>query len=42
MMELRQASKDEAQADVQFEKNAITGKKYSKLQQNLILGVTEY
>jgi len=42
MMELRQASKDEAQADVQFEKNAITGTKYSKLQQNLILGVTEY
>ena len=42
MMEMRQASKDEAQGDVQSEKNANTGAKFSKLQQNLISGVTEY
>jgi hypothetical protein len=42
MMELRQASKDETQGDVQSGKNANTGITYSKLQQNLILGITEY
>jgi len=41
-MELRQASKDEAQGDVQSGKNANASTTYSKLQQNLILGVTEY
>jgi len=42
MMELRQASKDEAQENVQSAENANTGTTYSKLQQNLILRVTEY
>jgi len=41
-MELRQASKDEAQGDVQSAKNANTGTTFSKLQQNLILGVRQY
>jgi len=41
-MALRQASKDEAQGYVQSAENANTGTTYSKLQQNLILGVTEY
>jgi len=42
MMELRQASNGESQGDVQTEKNAKTGTTYSKLQQILVLGVTEY
>ena len=37
-MELRQASKDEAQGDVQSAENANTGATYSKLEQSLILG----
>jgi len=41
-MDLRQASNGESQGDEQTEKNANTGKTYSTLQQNLILGVTEY
>jgi len=40
-MELRQARKDAAQGDVQSAENANTGAKFSKLQQNLILGVTK-
>jgi len=35
-MELRQASKDEAQGDVQSEKNANKGATFSKLQQNVV------
>jgi len=42
MMELRQASKDEAQEDVQSPNNADIGATISKLQQNLVLEVTEY
>jgi hypothetical protein len=42
MMELRQASKDETQGDVQSARNANTGTTFSNLQQDLILGVTEY
>jgi hypothetical protein len=42
MMELRQASKDEVKGDVQAAENANTGATFSKLQQNLILEVTEY
>ena len=42
MMELRQASKDEAQEDVQSAKKSNTGATYSKLQQNVILGDTRY
>jgi hypothetical protein len=42
MMELRQAIKAEAQGDVQSAKNANTSANFSTLQQNLILGVTEY
>ena len=41
MMELRQANKDEAQ-DVQSAENENTGATFSKLQQNLLLGVREY
>jgi hypothetical protein len=41
MMELRRASKDEAQ-DVKSAKNENIGATYSKLQKNLILEVTEY
>jgi hypothetical protein len=41
MMELRQARKDEAQGGVQAAQKANTGT-FSKLQQNLILEVTEY
>jgi len=40
-MELRQANKDEAQ-DVQSAENENTGATFSKLQQNLLLGVREY
>jgi len=39
MMELRQASKDEGQGDAQSAKNANTGATFSKLKQNIILGV---
>ena len=42
MMELRQASKDEAQGDVQSANNANTGATFSKLQKNAILGETGY
>ena len=42
MMELRQASKDEAQGDVQSANNANTGTTFSKLLQNVILGETGY
>jgi len=42
MMELRQASKDEAQGDVQSEKNANAGATFSKLQLSVILGETGY
>jgi len=42
MMELRQASKDEAQGDVQSANNANTGATFSKLLQNVILGETGY
>jgi len=41
-MELRQASKDEAQGDVQSANSANTGATFSKLQQNLVLRVAEY
>ena len=40
MMELRQASKDEAQGDVQSEKKLNTGATFSKLHQSVILGET--
>ena len=42
MMELRQASKVEEQRYVQSAENANTGATFSKLQQKLILEVTEY
>jgi hypothetical protein len=42
MMELRQASKDEAQGDVQSANNGNTGATFSKLQQNVIPGETGY
>jgi len=42
MMELRQASQAEVQGDVQSAENAHIGAKFSMLQQNVILGVTEY
>ena len=42
MMELRQASQAEVQGDVQSVENANIGAKFSMLQQNVILGVTEY
>jgi len=38
MMELRKASKDEEQGDVQSAEKANSGAMFSKLQQNLILG----
>jgi len=41
-MELRQASQAEVQGDVQSVENANIGAKFSMLQQNVILGVTEY
>jgi hypothetical protein len=41
MMELRQASKDEAQGDEQSAKNEDTGAKFSKFEQHLILAVSE-
>jgi hypothetical protein len=42
MMELRKAGMDEAQGDEQSANKSNTGAKFSKLQQNLDLGVTEY
>ena len=42
MMELRQAGKDEVQGDVQSAKKANMGTTLSKLQENVILGVTEH
>ena len=42
MMELKQASKDEVQGDVQSTDKVNTGATFSKLQQNLILQVTAY
>jgi len=42
MMELRRASKDEAQGDVQSEKNANTGVTFGKLQLSVTLGETGY
>jgi hypothetical protein len=42
MMELRQASKDEAQEDVKSTEKANTGATFSKLQQNIRLGETGY
>ena len=42
MMELRQVSQDEVQGDVQSAENAHIGAKFSMLQRNVILGVTEY
>ena len=42
MMELRKASKDEVQGDVQFAENANIGVTFSKLQQNVILNETGY
>jgi hypothetical protein len=42
MMELRQASKDEAQGDVQSTENGNSGAKFSKLQHNIRLVETGY
>jgi hypothetical protein len=42
MIELRQEGKDEVQEDVQSAENTNLGAKYSKLQQNGVLEVTEY
>jgi len=42
MMELRKAGKDEQQGDVKSAKNANTGVKFSKLQQNVILNERGY
>jgi hypothetical protein len=42
MMELRQASRDEAERDVQSPKNEDIGATFSKLDQHLTLGMTEY
>jgi len=42
MMELRQASKDEAQGDVQSTKKSNTGATFSKLKHNITLGETGY
>jgi len=41
-MELRQASKDEVQEDMQSEKNANKGATFGKLQLRVILGETGY
>jgi len=40
MMQLRQASKDEAQGDVQSAKKSNTGTTFSKLQQSVMLSET--
>ena len=42
MMELRKASKNEVQGDVQSAKNENIGVTFSKLQQNVILNETGY
>ena len=42
MMEMRQASQDEVQGDVQSAENANIGATFSRLRKNFILGVTEY
>ena len=42
MMELRQASKNDAQGVVQSAKKSNTGATFSKLQQNVILGGIRY
>ena len=42
MIELRQGDKDEVKGNVKSAKNANTGDSFRKLQQNRILGVTEY
>ena len=42
MIELRQGDKDDVKGDVKSAKNANTGDSFRKLQQNRILGVTEY
>jgi len=42
MMELRKASKDDVQGDVQSAKNVNIGVTLSKLQQNVILSDTGY
>ena len=42
MMELRQASTDEVEGDVQSAKNSNTGATFSKLQQNVVLSETGY
>ena len=42
MIELRQGDKDEVKGDVKSAEYANTGDTFSKLQQNRILGVTEY
>jgi hypothetical protein len=41
-MELRQASKDEVQGDMQSAGNANTGATFSNLQYNISLGQTGY
>jgi hypothetical protein len=42
MMELKQASMDEAQGDEQSTNNEDIGETFSKMEQHLTLGVTEY
>jgi hypothetical protein len=42
MIELRQASKDEAQGEVQSENKSKTDATFSKLQHNVILRETKY
>jgi hypothetical protein len=42
MMELRQASKNEAQGEVQSANKSNTGATFSKFQQNIRLGETGY
>jgi hypothetical protein len=42
LIELRKATKDEAQGDVQSAKNANTGETFSKFHQLFIYGVTGY
>jgi hypothetical protein len=42
MMELRQASKDEAQGEEQSANNEDTGATFSKFEQHLILAVSKY
>jgi hypothetical protein len=42
MIELRQASKDEMQGDVQIAGNENADETFSKLEQSFIFGVIEY